>query len=264
MTSTVQLEDAGFWKRFLALTADFLFYGSLMLIPVGLSYIAQISGFQQLAVTTIQFGSALWVILGMFLIEPLFESSQLQATPGKLLLGIKVVDADGQRISFVRALLRRLAKWLSGPLTMNFGYLVVALTNRKQGIHDFIVGTRVINVASRKTFNYTKFSLLLIPAVVIALGIQPGQELLAMRKYISSPEYKSLPDSEKFPRPCPPSHNLIRQDDGDKLLWCYRDNIKRSLDWYFRGPFIYHDFRGLYLRAYWFPVQTTLHMAVGG
>jgi len=72
------------------------------------------------------------------------ESSPWQATLGKLALGIRVVDMEGNRISFLRATGRHFAKLLSGLILM-IGYVMVAFTQRKQGLHDIIASTLVLN-----------------------------------------------------------------------------------------------------------------------
>ena len=57
------------------------------------------------------------VVVGLgvwWLYYALMESSQKQATLGKMALGIKVTDQHGARISFGRATGRLLAKILSG------------------------------------------------------------------------------------------------------------------------------------------------------
>lgn len=72
-----------------------------------------------------------------------FESSSWQATPGKRALGLIVTDADGRRISPARALGRYFGKILSGLILM-IGYIMIAFTERKQGLHDFLAGTLVV------------------------------------------------------------------------------------------------------------------------
>ena len=64
-------------------------------------------------------------------------------TPGKLVMGIKVTDEHGGRLGFGRAIVRALAKTLSHFLA-NFGFLMVALSLRKQGLHDVIAKTLVV------------------------------------------------------------------------------------------------------------------------
>lgn len=72
-----------------------------------------------------------------------FESSNMQGTPGKRALGLIVTDLNGERISVLRAIGRYFAKILSG-LIMLIGYIMVAFTERKQGLHDVICSTLVI------------------------------------------------------------------------------------------------------------------------
>ncbi len=117
---------AEFWKRALAAIIDFLilFIATLALGIVGLP-------------------SVLNFIVGI-LYFAFFESSEKQATPGKQALGIKVVNAQGQRISFQCALIRDLGKIVSS-LILFIGYIMAAFTERSQALHDFIAGTFVIN-----------------------------------------------------------------------------------------------------------------------
>ena len=70
------------------------------------------------------------------------ESSPWQATLGKKALNMVVTDLNGDRISFPRALGRYLAKILSA-LILLIGYIMVAFTQRKQGLHDMLAGTLV-------------------------------------------------------------------------------------------------------------------------
>ena len=90
----------------------------------------------QVAVNTIAFAIAWGYYAGM-------ESSTKQATLGKMILGIVVTGVDGQRITFMRATGRHFAKILSG-LLLFIGYLMVLWTARKQGLHDIMAGTLVV------------------------------------------------------------------------------------------------------------------------
>jgi uncharacterized RDD family membrane protein YckC len=58
-------------------------------------------------------------------------------------LGIIVTDLEGRRIGFGRATGRYFAKILSA-LILGIGFLMVAFTQRKQGLHDMIAGTLVV------------------------------------------------------------------------------------------------------------------------
>lgn len=66
------------------------------------------------------------------------------ATVGKHLMRIKVVDAEGQKLSFVSVLVREtVGKYLSG-LIIYIGYIIAGFDDRKQGLHDKIADTCVI------------------------------------------------------------------------------------------------------------------------
>ncbi|HUU75367.1 MAG TPA: RDD family protein [Methanoregulaceae archaeon] len=67
------------------------------------------------------------------------ESSKNQATLGKIALRIAVTDMNGNRITFARATLRFFAKIIS-VLTLFVGFIIIAFTRRKQGLHDIIAG----------------------------------------------------------------------------------------------------------------------------
>jgi uncharacterized RDD family membrane protein YckC len=71
------------------------------------------------------------------------NSSNSQATLGKMAMGMKVTDLMGRRIGFGRAVGRELGKILSG-LILCIGFLMVAFTERKQGLHDILAGTLVV------------------------------------------------------------------------------------------------------------------------
>jgi uncharacterized RDD family membrane protein YckC len=81
-------------------------------------------------------------VCGSWLYEALMESSCYQATLGKMIFGMKVTDLYGNRISFARATGRHFAKILSGMI-LCIGFIMVGLTERKQGLHDMIAGTLV-------------------------------------------------------------------------------------------------------------------------
>ena len=121
---------AGFWVRAIASIID-----SLVLGVVG-------------AVLGVIFARAegLLVILGIIVNLSYFaclESSDKQATFGKRAMGIIVVDAQGNRMSTGQAWGRTLSKILSSVI-MSIGYLMVAFTEKKQGLHDKMADTYVV------------------------------------------------------------------------------------------------------------------------
>ena len=86
-----------------------------------------------------------WVVVLplVLLYYPVMESSRRQATLGKRYLRLTVVTTRGKRISVVRALVRFLAKCLSGSL-FGIGFVMIAARSDTRGLHDMIAGTQVV------------------------------------------------------------------------------------------------------------------------
>lgn len=81
--------------------------------------------------------------VGYWLYEALLTSSSWQGTVGKRVLRLKVTDEAGNRIGFGRSTGRFFAKILSQALLW-IGFIMVAFTDRKRGLHDMIAGTLVV------------------------------------------------------------------------------------------------------------------------
>ncbi|MEH6305091.1 RDD family protein [Olivibacter sp. CPCC 100613] len=71
------------------------------------------------------------------------EGSAKNASPGKLLLQIKVTDTKGNPIGFGRALWRNLAK-ITGLLTLGLSYLFGFMDRKQQCFHDKLAHTLVV------------------------------------------------------------------------------------------------------------------------
>lgn len=72
-----------------------------------------------------------------------FESSRSQATPGKLLMRVVVTDLEGNKPTFARVTLRHFAKFISA-LIIFMGFLMIGLTQNRQGLHDKIASCLVL------------------------------------------------------------------------------------------------------------------------
>src|ERR1044071_6361477 len=151
MSEPTGTQYGGFWVRFLAFLADSaivfvissaLFVGAALALAPGDLTLAVI---------------AIW-ILG-FLYWPVLHASRLNATFGKAILGLRVSRFDGRRISFPRALWREIAKIFSGAVFM-LGYVIAAVTPRKQALHDLMAATYVSREGVSRVF----------PAVLVALA----------------------------------------------------------------------------------------------
>lgn len=128
---------AGFWRRLAALMLDLM----VLLVPMivlGI-VVALITGPKSTATIAADASTfaALWLYFaGM-------ESSRKQATLGKIAFGVRVVDLNGERISFPRATARLFAKILS-VLSLFVGFLMAGVTRRKQALHDIVAGSLVV------------------------------------------------------------------------------------------------------------------------
>lgn len=135
--------DAGFWKRVAASAIDGFILGlagSLFAEVLGALFSDLFSG-GQLAELVWTWGFAL-VLNALY--HAWFHSTLMYATPGKMAVGIKVLRSNGEPISFLRALARYFASVLC-TLSAGLGYLMAAFTARKQGLHDFICDTVVVD-----------------------------------------------------------------------------------------------------------------------
>ena len=146
---------AGFWKRVAAYMIDALVIGVatqiVQLLVMGLFFGLNASSMSN-PETMFSSGSGILFVLALYLV-PLalnaayyaaFHASSKQATLGKMAVGIKVVRTDGTRISLARGVGRFFAAMLSG-LTVGIGFLMAAFTERKQGLHDMICDTLVVD-----------------------------------------------------------------------------------------------------------------------
>lgn len=158
---------AGFWLRFVAITIDSFILG----VPMGLAMInttlyntikgISILGFKEkyvdqtalfpnlLAIHPPNYFKYFMIInLLFFIISILYfgllTSSKIQGTLGKRLLGIKVVGGEGSRISFSRAIARHFAMMIS--FFMFIGFIMAALTEKKQALHDYMATTFVVKL----------------------------------------------------------------------------------------------------------------------
>ena len=152
---------AGFWWRFLAYIIDDLIMGFvnfIILIPVwavlGFSIfrLSELSSLNdEMALGTIasfvgliSFTAIVSIVI-TWLYFALLESSSKQGTLGKMALGIKVTDLNGNRISFARATGRYFGKILSGMILM-IGYIMAGFTEKKQALHDMLASCLVMKV----------------------------------------------------------------------------------------------------------------------
>jgi uncharacterized RDD family membrane protein YckC len=64
-------------------------------------------------------------------------------TPGKAVMGLRIVRLDGKRMTVWRAVVRYVGSWLAA-LPLGLGFIWILLDKRRQGWHDKIAGTCVV------------------------------------------------------------------------------------------------------------------------
>ena len=159
VTDVAAPEYAGFWLRFGAWVIDYLILivpFTVISVSMGLGAVMttvmeqmktdQVGALEAYATAILPITYVLMVI--GFVYYTLFEASKWQATPGKMAVGIRVTDTDGQRISIARSAGRnavRLTNVLRFPVPLPLiCYVVAAFTERKQGVHDLLARTYVL------------------------------------------------------------------------------------------------------------------------
>ena len=137
------LNYAGFWIRLGALTIDaFILWivNLLLFIPVGM--LAPSSGDDPFVFLSFM----PLLMLAQYAIPAVYDTwfvGKYGATPGKMACSLRVVVEDGGRVTYLRALGRHFAKWLSSMI-LAIGFIMAAFDDQKRTLHDRICETRVV------------------------------------------------------------------------------------------------------------------------
>lgn len=151
---------ASFMARFAALIIDAIIIGCIQFIVIapimaalGLGIASQVDNSGELSdeaavgmvgAIIAGVGSVIVIVYAISILYfAIMESSKTQGSVGKMALGIKVTDMEGNRITFGKAFLRSIGKLISSMI-MYIGYLMAAFTEKKQALHDMIATTLVV------------------------------------------------------------------------------------------------------------------------
>jgi uncharacterized RDD family membrane protein YckC len=138
----LQTIQAGFWIRTLAVLLD----GALISLVCGGLWFATGSFLDDEQRLTLLSAASLALNVAVNLVG----WSVWGTTPGKRLLGLYVFRAGSETpgIGFLKGALRVVGYWVSGAL-LGIGFLMVAFTKGKRGLHDKIAGTSVGRVVKK-------------------------------------------------------------------------------------------------------------------
>jgi uncharacterized RDD family membrane protein YckC len=138
------VEKAGFLRRLVAYIIDMVIVG----IPNGIIQAIFLGGAQSGDTSG---GATVMALIGSVLILVwslgylIFFWTRSGQTPGKKIMGVKVVSTDGELIGVGKAILRIIGYAISG-IVFYLGFLWIIFDGNKQGWHDKIAGTYVIRV----------------------------------------------------------------------------------------------------------------------
>ena len=150
------MTNSGFWKRAIALFIDYLFLVAVVTVFFFIVlYLFPNNETSSSMITTATVGGQFDSIRStsdmikipslvfFWLYFALQESSHWQATIGKRILKIYVTNQKGERLNFIQTSIRYLSKYLSSVFLI--GFIMAAFTKNKQGLHDIIADTLVVN-----------------------------------------------------------------------------------------------------------------------
>ena len=136
----------GFWIRVLAIIIDTLIVRIPKVLIAVLLYgdMGFYLNFDSKVINT----PAEYILLGFMVFAlPLMYSTcfvgRFAATPGRMMLGLKIVRPGGERITYLRAFCRNLAENLS-IIILGIGFIMAAFDDEKRMLHDRICDTRVV------------------------------------------------------------------------------------------------------------------------
>ena len=161
-----QIHYGGFWQRTLAFLIDkfILFLISMILIFTGALLLGlgfPFSLFMDVSTTATgtffisYYGTS--ILLNMVYFT--YFHGTIGQTPGKMLLGLKVIQKTGEPMTLGIAFLRWVGYIISG-LIFNLGFVWVAFDSKKRGWHDMIAATNVIRINCEPTRNNINYSYL--------------------------------------------------------------------------------------------------------
>jgi uncharacterized RDD family membrane protein YckC len=146
------LKYAGFWIRFGAKIIDGLIMVAAqyaILIPLGIMVYSNFANVPEDSEDMLSSGSLLLLgvqqLIGILIpaVYNTFFVGRFGATPGKMACRLKVVTAEGDKVTYARALGRNFAEWLSA-IVLLIGYIMAAFDIEKRALHDRVCSTRVV------------------------------------------------------------------------------------------------------------------------
>lgn len=139
------IENAGFFPRFCAWVLDWFLLQTLLVL------VQSFLGWKPPEPLTVEFLTS-FAALKLLLLSAAISCAYYTlfiglngATPGKLMMGLRVVRASGEPVGAGIAMLRWASEFVS-RLTLGIGYLMVIWHPERRALHDLIAGTKVVTM----------------------------------------------------------------------------------------------------------------------
>lgn len=130
---------AGFWMRFWAFLIDMFVIGALNRIIINPFFSFELipdplGTLPTQAILTAIIGYAYFVLMTKF----------AQQTLGKMVLGLKVINKEGESLSWTDCIFREVVGKIISKVGF-VGYIIAGFTPKKQSLHDLFADTYVIH-----------------------------------------------------------------------------------------------------------------------
>ena len=162
-----QNKPAAAGKRLLAYVIDQQIYLA--------SYLALIGWVLSSQTVDRLFTRLVWMMVAVFVLYPALSiilalmTAKLGGSPGKLLIGIKVVDSDDKYLSFKRAFFRSFVGYMVSGSLAGLGFFWIFKNNGRRAWHDMMVGSFVM-VAHKARWTIGLVGLIILVGGNIWLG----------------------------------------------------------------------------------------------
>jgi uncharacterized RDD family membrane protein YckC len=140
------IKYAGFWVRVVATMID-----TVLILVVTLPMMISVYGwdyFSEERSSTVAGPAEIWIGWVLPAIVVIVFWMRKQATPGKMVLSLRILDADSGKKPSAGQFVGRYLGYLVSMLPLFLGLIWVAFDKRKQGWHDKLAGTVVVKTES--------------------------------------------------------------------------------------------------------------------
>lgn len=136
----------GFWIRFLAKLLDSFILSTVSIVFLMVFFFLEFLNLPGSDASSFKPTFSIIASIAELLITigyTIYFVGKFGATPGKMICQLKIITAEGEKVTYGRAAARFFAEMLSS-FTMGIGYLMVVFNDEKKALHDVICNTRVI------------------------------------------------------------------------------------------------------------------------